>query len=119
MNLGPFSLSLPVKNMEESLDFYQKIGFKIIDGGHQNEDFPDTANSSWRILKTGNTTIGLFHGMFNYAIMTFNPTDVRGIQKELKARGIALIKEANEVSEGPDHIILIDPDGNQIMMDQH
>ena len=62
---------------------------------------------------------GLFHGMFDAPILTFNPTDVRGIQKQLKASGITLIKEADESSEGPEHLIMTDPDGNQIMMDQH
>lgn len=119
MDLGQFSLSLPVKNMEASLDFYQKLGFTIIEGGHMNEAFPDGENSSWRILKTGEAVIGLFYGMFDKSIMTFNPKDVRSIQKELKMKGVNLIKEADESTEGPEHIIMTDPDGNQIMMDQH
>ncbi|MEQ9468607.1 MAG: VOC family protein [Ekhidna sp.] len=119
MNLGQFSISLPVKNMEASVDFYQKLGFEIIDGGHMNDSFPDGENTSWRIMKSESVVIGLFHGMFEESIMTFNPKDVRSIQKELKAKGIKLIKEANETTEGPEHIILTDPDGNQIMMDQH
>lgn len=119
MELGQFSLSLPVKDMEASLDFYQKLGFEIIDGGHMNKGFPDSETSSWRILKEGNTIIGLFQGMFEDKILTFVPTDVRSIQKKLKAKGIPLIKEADESTTGPEHIILTDPDGNQIMMDQH
>ncbi|MEM0940341.1 MAG: VOC family protein [Bacteroidota bacterium] len=119
MNLGQFSISLPVKNLEASLDFYQKLGFEIIDGGHINQGFSDTDSTSWRILKSGDAVIGLFHGMFKETIMTFNPTDVRSIQKELKSKGILLIKEADEKTEGPEHVIMTDPDGNQIMIDQH
>ena len=119
MDLGQFSISLPVKNMEASLDFYLKLGFEIIDGGHVNKGFPDTNTSSWRILKSGGSVIGLFHGMFENTIMTFNPKDVRSIQKELKSQGVSLIKEADESTEGPEHIILTDPDGNEIMLDQH
>lgn len=119
MNLGQFSLSLPVKDMKASLKFYQDLGFEIIDGGHKNESFPDTENTSWRILQSGHTVIGLFYGMFEESIMTFNPKDVRSVQKELKAKGVKLVKEADESSEGPEHILLTDPDGNQIMLDQH
>ncbi|MEO9871689.1 VOC family protein [Ekhidna sp.] len=119
MDLGQFSISLAVKSMDVSLDFYQKLGFEIIDGGHMNEGFPDGENSSWRILKSGNTVVGLFYGMFEENIMTFNPADVRNIQAELKKNNISLIKEADESTSGPEHIILTDPDGNQIMMDQH
>jgi len=119
MDLGQFSISLPVKDMQASLDFYQKLGFELIDGGHMNEGFPDSDTTSWRILKSGNSVVGLFHGMFDNQIMTFNPTDVRGIQKKLKEEGVELIKEADESTEGPEHLILMDPDGNQIMLDQH
>ncbi|MEP1034696.1 VOC family protein [Ekhidna sp.] len=119
MDLGQFSLSLPVKNMEVSLGFYQKLGFKVIDGGHMNEGFPDGESTSWRILKSDSVVVGLFQGMFEESIMTFNPKDVRSIQKELKANGIKLTKEADESTKGPEHIIMMDPDGNQIMMDQH
>lgn len=119
MDLGQFSISLAVKNMNSSLDFYQNFGFEIIDGGHMNQGFPDSENSSWRILKSGHTVIGLFHGMFDDNLMTFNPKDVRSIQKELKKKNVALIKEADETTTGPEHIILTDPDGNQIMLDQH
>ena len=119
MDLGQFALSLPVKDMQTSLDFYQKLGFEVIDGGHMHEGFKDTDTTSWRILKMGSTVIGLFQGMFDAQIMTFNPKDVRAIQKDLKSKGITLIKEADESTSGPEHIILSDPDGNQIMMDQH
>jgi len=119
MDLGQFSVSLPVKNMTKSVEFYQKLGFEIIDGGHMNEGFPDSGTTSWRILKSGNSVIGLFQGMFDDMIFTFNPKDVRSIQKELKANGISLLKEADESTSGPEHIIMTDPDGNQIMLDQH
>ncbi len=119
MELGQFSISLPVKNMKSSIDFYQKLGFEIIDGGHMNKGFPDGENTSWRILKSTSVVIGLFQGMFEESIMTFNPKDVRSIQKELKAKRVKLIKEADEKTDGPEHIILTDPDNNQIMMDQH
>ena len=119
MELGQFSVSLPVKDMEASLVFYQKLGFEVVDGGHINKGFPDTDATSWRILKSGQAVIGLFQGMFENTIMTFNPKDVRSIQRHLKASGVSFIKEADESTEGPEHIILTDPDGNQIMMDQH
>ncbi|NQZ75992.1 MAG: VOC family protein [Ekhidna sp.] len=119
MNLGQFSLSLPVKDMEASLDFYHKLGFEIIEGGHMNEGFPDTDTTKWRILSHNSVKIGLFQGMFDQHILTFNPTDVRSIQKELKQDGVSLLKEADETTEGPEHIIMLDPDGNQIMLDQH
>lgn len=119
MELGQFSISLAVKNMDASLDFYQKLGFEIIDGGHMNSGFPDSENSGWRILKSGQTVIGLFYGMFEDNIMTFNPKDVRSIQAELKKHKVALIKEVDENTTGPEHIIMTDPDGNQIMLDQH
>jgi lactoylglutathione lyase len=119
MELGQFSVSLPVKDMEASVSFYQKLGFEIIDGGHINENFKDTNNTSWRIMKSGHTVIGLFQGMFEDRIMTFNPTDVRSIQKHLKSEGVPLIKEADEKTTGPEHILLADPDGNTIMFDQH
>ncbi len=119
MDLGQFSISLAVKDMDASLQFYLNFGFDIIDGGHMNEGFPDSEATSWRILKSGNTVIGLFYGMFEANIMTFNPKDVRGIQQHLKKEGIALVKEADATTIGPEHCIVMDPDGNQIMLDQH
>ena len=119
LELGTFSVSLAVKDIEKSLAFYQTMGFKVIEGGHVNEAFPDKGDHKWRILQSGTTNIGLFQGMFEKNILTFNPTDVRGIQKHLKSNGITLIKEADESTEGPESIVLLDPDGNQILIDQH
>lgn len=110
MELGKFSLSLTVKDIHASLAFYQKLGFDLLD---------DHRNENWVILQKGSTVIGLFQGMFEKNILTFNPTDVRGIQKHLKANGIKLIEEADESTTGPAYITLIDPDGNPIMFDQH
>ena len=118
MDLGRFSVSLAVKDMEKSLAFYQTMGFKVVDGGHMNEGFPDTDQTSWRILSHGTTNIGLFQGMFEDNILTFNPVDARSIQRTLKEAGIPLIQEAED-GEGPAYFILQDPDGNQIMFDQH
>ncbi len=117
--LGHFSISLAVKDIITSLDFYEKLGFKIVDGGHINNGFPDSEETKWRILACDQVTIGLFQGMFPQNILTFNPSDVRSLQKQLKAQGVHLLKEANENSTGPDSVILEDPDGNRILLDQH
>lgn len=118
MEFGQFSLSLAVKDMNVSQDFYEKMGFMVIDGGHKNEGYPDTDETSWRILQKDGLTIGLFKGMFDHNILTFNPPDVRAVQKMLKDADIKLTKEADMSKEGPDHITLEDPDGNHIMFDQ-
>ena len=122
MNLGSFSTSLAVKNLGESKAFYSKLGFEPI-GGNEQEN--------WLILKNGNHVIGLFQGMFKQNILTFNPgwdqsgaetdafTDVREIQRELKRHGVELMSEADETSTGPGSLMLTDPDGNQILIDQH
>lgn len=122
MKLGAFSISLTVKDIKASQEFYEKLGFDAMGG------VPD---QNWLIMKNGDTVIGLFQGMFDSNIMTFNPgwdqaaqpiddfDDVRAIQKSLKDAGIALDSEADEASEGPAHFILKDPDGNVIMFDQH
>jgi len=115
MKLGEFSISLAVKNIDSSLNFYGALGFKCIDGGHINNDFPDSEAMKWCILQNGSIKIGLFQGMFNNNILTFNPTSVLGIQKHLKKENISLIKE---VSESDKSIVLIDPDGNQIMFEK-
>ena len=108
MELGNFSLSLTVKDIKASRAFYEKLGFEVFDG---NED------QNWLMLRCGETKIGLFQGMFEQNLLTFNPQDVRAIQKKLKADGIELITEA-EAEEGAASITLIDPDGNTIMFDQ-
>jgi len=118
METGQFSLSLAVKDIQKSLAFYSLFGFKVIGGGHLDEGFPDTETTRWRILSREEVTIGLFEGMFEKNIMTFNPSDVRSIQRELKQAGVELLVEADENITGPAHIVLEDPDGNQLMFDQ-
>jgi lactoylglutathione lyase len=122
MDLGSFSVSLAVKDLEASKDFYEKLGFAVIGGD---------AAQNWLILKNGDHVLGLFQGMFEENILTFNPgwdqngnpldsfTDVRALQKELKNLGIALTNETDETASGPASIMLTDPDGNQILIDQH
>jgi len=122
MNLGAFSVSLAVKDIEASKRFYEKLGFKPF-GGNQAQN--------WLILKNGDHVIGLFQGMFDKNILTFNPgwdqnaqalatfTDVRELQKQLKAQGIELTAEADETTTGAAHVMLTDPDGNAILIDQH
>ena len=122
MELGAFSISLSVKDLEVSKSFYEKIGFQVFGG--------DMAQN-WLIMKNGDHTIGLFQGMFEKNIMTFNPgwdkncntldtfTDVRDLQREIKARGIKIESEADESTTGPASCIVTDPDGNPILIDQH
>jgi catechol 2,3-dioxygenase-like lactoylglutathione lyase family enzyme len=122
MKLGAFSISLTVKNLAVSKAFYQKLGFEIIGGKEE---------MNYLILKNDNSIIGLFQGMFDNNILTFNPgfdvngntleafDDVRQIQKDLKEKDIILNSEADESTEGPAHITLTDPDGNVILIDQH
>ena len=122
MDLGSFSVSLAVKDLETSKEFYEKLGFESI-GGDPLEN--------WLILKNGDHVLGLFQGMFEDNILTFNPgwdqdgneldsfTDVRELQRELKNRGLILSSEADESSTGPASLMLADPDGNQILIDQH
>ena len=122
MELGAFSISLAVNNIEASKSFYEKLGFAVVGG---NE--PD----KWLILRNGSTTIGLFQGMFESNILTFNPgwdadanelaeyTDVREIQKRLLDSNLELQSRVESETEGPASFILEDPDGNTIMFDQH
>lgn len=122
MELGAFSISLAVKDLSASKAFYEQLGFAIMGGD---------AEQGWLILKNGDHIIGLFQGMFENSIITFNPgwnqdagelesfTDVRDIQRELKSNGITLISEADESTTGPASLMLADPDGNQILIDQH
>lgn len=122
MKLGAFSISLTVKDLHKSKEFYEKLGFTYKAGD---------INQNWIVLKNENAVIGLFQGMFENNIMTFNPgwdgdaqnianfDDVRSIQKKLKSKGITLTKEADKTTTGPEYITLTDPDGNQILIDQH
>ena len=122
MQLGAFSISLAVKDLEASRKFYEKFGFKTFGGN---------AAQNWLILKNGDHIIGLFQGMFDKNILTFNPgwdqnaqklpafTDVRELQRQLKAQGVQLMNEADESTTGPAHLMAVDPDGNPILVDQH
>lgn len=122
MELGAFSVSLNVADIAASKAFYEALGF-VPAGGE--------AAHGWLIMRNGTTTIGLFQGMFDKNIMTFNPgwdaecetldsyDDVRAIQRELKARGIELADTVDEKSKGPGSIMVTDPDGNPILIDQH
>ena len=122
MDLGAFSVSLAVKDLAASQAFYEKLGFTPFHG--------DPAQG-WSVLKNGQTVIGLFQGMFETNILTFNPgwdqaaqptdpfTDVREIQRQLREAGVSLDQEADESTSGPASLILTDPDGNQIFIDQH
>jgi lactoylglutathione lyase len=122
MELGTFSVSLAVKDLEASRSFYEKFGFKA---------FAGDASQNWLILKNGDHAIGLFQGMFDKNILTFNPgwdsnaqkldtfTDVRELQRQLKAQGVQLMNEADESTTGPASFIAVDPDGNPIYVDQH
>jgi len=122
MNLGNFSISLAVKDIAASRAFYEKLGFQVKHG--------DQAQN-WLIMQNGTTNIGLFQGMFEKNMLTFNPgwdhnaqnlasfTDIRELQKQLKAQGIAFMTEADASTAGPASFMLIDPDGNPILFDQH
>ena len=122
MELGAFSVSLAVKDLQASKAFYEKFGF---------EAFAGDASQNWLILKNGDHAIGLFQGMFERNILTFNPgwdqsaqklprfTEVRELQRQLKARGVSLQQEADESTTGPASFVAVDPDGNPILVDQH
>lgn len=122
MKLGAFSISLSVKDLNASKEFYEKFGFAVF-GGDMNKNY--------LIMKNGNALIGLFHGMFEHNILTFNPgwdenanimdeyDDVRTIQQHLKESGVALMHEADEKTTGPASFFTQDPDGNMILVDQH
>jgi lactoylglutathione lyase len=122
MQLGAFSVSLAVKDIEASKQFYEKFGFRPFAG--------DQAQN-WLILKNGDHVIGLFQGMFEKNILTFNPgwdqnaqnlesfTDIRELQRQLKAQGVEFQLEADETTTGPASFIAEDPDGNPILVDQH
>ncbi len=122
MGLGPFSVSLSVKDLATSKQFYEDLGFEV---------FAGAMASNYLIMKNNNALIGLFQGMFENNILTFNPgwdenartlkdyEDVRDIQKKLKSKGIGIINEADESTTGPASLIITDPDGNTILIDQH
>ena len=122
MNLGAFSVSLSVKDIAVSKSFYEKLGFSVF-GGDQSQ--------GWLIMKNGDHVIGLFQGMFEKNSLTFNPgwdqdaqklsefTDVRELQKRLKKEGVEILQEADESTSGPASFIVIDPDGNPVLFDQH
>lgn len=122
MDLGSFSVSLSVKDIARSKEFYRKLGFEAVAGNEQE---------NWLILRNGTHVIGLFQGMFEQNILTFNPgwdqngaetnpfEDVRQIQRKLKDRGLKLSAEADENTTGPASLMLTDPDGNTILIDQH
>ncbi len=122
MELGAFSISLEVKDLQASKSFYEKVGFEV---------FAGDPSQNYLILKNGDHAIGLFQGMFEQNILTFNPgwnsnaeqldsfTDVRELQRKLKAQGVELQTEADESTTGPASFVAADPDGNPILVDQH
>jgi len=122
MQLGAFSVSLAVKDLAASAAFYEKLGFSAMGGDPKH---------NYLIMKNGDVLIGLFQGMFEKNMLTFNPgwdadaqplpgfTDVRALQRELKLAGVAFAKEADEATSGPEHFLIHDPDGNPILVDQH
>ena len=118
MELGPFSMSINVKDIEESLAFYEALGLDLVDGGHASEEYPDGDGIRWRVMQQGDTIIGLFEGMFDHNTMTFHPPDVRAVQKVLKERGVEFVAEADEDTDGPAFALLKDPDGNPVLLDQ-
>ena len=121
MNLGNFMVSLAVKNLDASRAFYEKLGFKPGNGD----------GKTWLVMQNGTTKVGLFQGMFERNMLTFNPgwdafgqkvesfTDVRELQKALKAADVRLDRSADEATKGPEYLMLTDPDGNPILIDQH
>jgi catechol 2,3-dioxygenase-like lactoylglutathione lyase family enzyme len=122
MELGAFSISLAVKDIEASKAFYEKLGFKVFGGD---------ISQNWLILKNGDHAIGLFQGMFEKNILTFNPgwdsdareldtfTDIRDLQRRLKEQGVEFVSEADKDTTGPASFVVVDPDGNPILVDQH
>ncbi|MEP7041925.1 MAG: VOC family protein [Dokdonella sp.] len=122
MELGNFSVSLAVKDLEASRCFYEKLGFRV---------FMGNAAQNWLILKNGEHVIGLFQGMFERNILTFNPgwdgnarplaafTDVRELQRQLRTDGVKFQQEADESTTGPASFLVVDPDGNPVLVDQH
>ena len=118
MQLGDFSVSLAVSDLQESRAFYEKLGFEALPRSGEGE-FWDTYEKTWVILRNGDIKIGLFHGMFEKNVLTWNPSDVRQVQRTLKERGVKFVQEADETTQGPASAFLLDPDGNPILLDQH
>lgn len=122
MSIGAFSISLNVKDIKASKDFYENLGFSVFQG---------TIEDKWLIMKNASAVVGLFEGMFEQNIMTFNPgwnnnaqavdpfTDIRQLQEDFKAKGIPFISETDGSESGPANFIIVDPDGNVILVDQH
>ena len=122
MELGAFSVSLAVKDIEASKAFYEKLGFQVVMGD---------ISQNWLIMKNGEHVIGLFQGMFEKNILTFNPgwdqdartldtfTDVRELQRQLREQGMEFVTEADESTTGPASFMILDPDGNTVLVDQH
>ena len=122
MELGAFSVSLAVKDLQASRAFYEKLGFTAFAGNPEQR---------WLILKNGGHVVGLFQGMFEKNMLPFNPgwdqdarpldafTDVRELQRRLRAEGVAFVSEADEGTTGPASFVVLDPDGNPILVDQH
>ena len=122
MELGAFSISLAVEDLGASRAFYEKFGFEVIGGD---------PSQNWQILQNGGHTIGIFQGMFEKNILTFNPgwdakgdtldtfADVRELQRQLKAKGVRFVSEADENGAGPASFMALDPDGNPVLVDQH
>ena len=121
MDLGAFSISLAVKDLEASISFYEKLGFEAKGGGEK-----------WKILVNGSSTLGLFEGMFEENILTFNPgwnqdatnkeafEDIRELERRLKISGLEpVVSNCEDKASGPAHLVLVDPDGNRVMLDQH
>lgn len=122
-SIGKFSVSLTVKDLHASRAFYEKLGFEVSGGKPEQK---------WIVLRNGNATIGLFQGMFERNMLTFNPgwdqeskpleqpwKDVREVQRDLKAKGLEPVPAADESTKGPAYLMLVDPDGNPILIDQH
>ncbi|WP_030384359.1 VOC family protein [Streptomyces sp. NRRL S-241] len=122
MDLGAFSVSLTVRDLDASRAFYEKLGFAVFGGNPEQ---------GWLILKNADVVIGLFVGMFEKNMLTFNPgwdssatalesyTDIRDVQRQLKARGVEFLTEVDESGSGPGSFLILDPDGNPVLFDQH
>jgi catechol 2,3-dioxygenase-like lactoylglutathione lyase family enzyme len=116
MNLGLFSLSLPVRDIEKSSRFYQALGFTVIDGGHRNKKFPDTDSCRWRILQSDETVISLFEGGIKDLVLAFNPPDLNQFQQALSGQDIPFEAMRDEAEDEPVTLSLRDPDGRQITL---